>query len=226
MYLINTMAPIFVEGMRTVIQDEPDYRKNLLVGVVMAIGLGFHFNLVSLPVSGLWGPMLHNALTAGGITIVILTLFMNLTGQGRRRINTELSVEALPKINEFLDDFSASRGWDAEMTDRLHAVAEETLLVLINEDEGGSTSGRRRLLVLAASDGPTAEMEFASAPGDTENLEDRIALLRKPAPEMPGLAVERDISLRLLSHYASSVSHQQYHETEIITVRVAPASTG
>ena len=165
--------------------------------------------------------MVRNALTAGVITIVILTLFMNLTGHGRRRINTELSVEALPKINEFLDDFSTSRGWDAEMTDRFHAVAEETLLVLINEDEGGSTSGRRRLLVLAASDGPTAELEFASAPGDTENLEDRIALLRKPAPEMPELAVDRDISLRLLSHYASSVSRQQYHETETITVRVA-----
>ena len=226
MYLVTMMAPIFVEGMRTVIQDEPDYRKNLLVGVVMAIGLGFHFNLVSLPVSGLWGPMLHNALTAGGITIVILTLFMNLTGQGRRRINTELSVEALPKINEFLDDFSASQSWDAEMTDRLHAVAEETLPVLVNDDEGGSTSGRRRLLVLAVSDGPTAELEFASAPGDTENLEDRIALLRKPAPEMPELAVERDIPLRLLSHYASSVSHQQYHVTEIITVRVVPAASG
>ena len=55
MYLVTTMAPIFVEGMRTVIRDEPDYRKSLLVGVVMAIGLGFHFYSVSLPVSWLWG---------------------------------------------------------------------------------------------------------------------------------------------------------------------------
>ena len=38
--------------------------------------------------------------------------------------------------------------------------------------------------------------------------------------------VERDVSLRLLRYYASSVSHQQYRDTEIITeiitVRVAP----
>ena len=80
--------------------------------------------------------------------------------------------------------------------------------------------------VLAASDGPTAEMELASARGDTENLEDWIALLRKPAPEMPELAVDRDISLRLLSNYASSVNHQQYHETEIPTVRVAACLIG
>ena len=153
MYLVTMMALIFVEGMRTVIQDEPDYRKSLLVGVVMAIGLDFHFYSVSLPVS--W-----------------------LGGNAPQRCD----------------------GWR-------------------NYDSHPDS-------VLAASDGPTAELEFASAPGDTENLEDWIALLRKPAPEMPGLAVERDISLGLLSHYASSVSHQQYHETEIITVRVAPASTG
>ena len=57
-----------------------------------------------------------------------------------------------------------------------------------------------------------------------KNLEDRIALLKKPDPELPDFAViERDVSLRLLQHYASSVSHRQYMETEVMTVRVAPA---
>ena len=228
-YLIITLAPLFVEGMRTAIQDEADYRTSLMVGVAVAIGLGFEFNLLALPIGGLWGPMLQRGLTSGGIVVLILTGFMELTGQGRRRIDTELNVEALPRINEFLKDFSASRGWNAAMTDRLCAVAEETLLILASENEdsntSGKTGGRRRLLVLAASDGPAAELEFISAPGDAQNLEDRIALLKKPDPELPDFAViERDISLRLLQHYASSVSHRQYMETEVMTVRVVPAA--
>ena len=50
-----------------------------------------------------------------------------------------------------------------------------------------------------------------------ENLQDRIALLGEYADET---ASEREVSLRLLRHLASSVHHQQYHDTDIVTVRV------
>ena len=228
-FLLVAIAPLFVEGMRTAIQDETDSRKALLMGVAVAIGMGFEFNLLTLPISGLWSPLLQQGLTSGGIAVVLLTLFMELTGQGRRRIRTELHVEALPEISRFLQDFAASRGWKDEMTDRLQAVAEETLLVLTpwdeDENKDGHTRERRQLLILAASDGSAAELEFISVPSNAENLEDRIALLEKPDPELADFAgVERDIPLRLLHHYASSVSHRQYHETEVITVRVAPAA--
>ena len=225
-YLIVLLAPLFVEGMRTIMQDELDYRKGLLVAISIAVGVGFQFKLVSLPIGGLWGPMLQQGLTAGGITVILLTLFMEITGQGRHRFQTVLNMEALPDIIEFLRNFSSSRGWNAEMTERLHAVAEETLLILVNQYEDGDAHDQRRLLMLAASDGLTAELEFVTAPGDAENLEDRIALLKKPVPEMPELAIERDIPLRLLRHYASSVSHRQYHDIEVITVHVVPASRG
>ena len=33
---------------------------------------------------------------------------------------------------------------------------------------------------------------------------------------------EQEISLRLLRHLASSVRHQQYHDTDVVTVRVEP----
>ena len=163
--------------------------------------------------------MLQKGLTAGGLTAIFLTIFTELTSQGRRRLQSEVNVEELPRINKFLQDFSLSRGWNDEMSDRLYAVAEETLLILAPQDED-----RRLLLVFASSNGPTAELEFISAPSHADNLEDRIALLKKPVPEIPELEtmVERDVSLRLLRYYASSVSHQQYRDTEIITVRVAP----
>ena len=37
---------------------------------------------------------------------------------------------------------------------------------------------------------------------------------------------EMEVSLRLLRHFASSVHHQQYHDTDIITLQVdVPKST-
>ena len=48
-------------------------------------------------------------------------------------------------------------------------------------------------------------------------MEDRIALL---AEQNSGVAPEQEVSLRLLRALASSVRHQQYHDTDIVTVRV------
>ena len=61
-----------------------------------------------------------------------------------------------------------------------------------------------------------AELEFLAASGE-ENLEDRMVLLTERGGGAPA---EHEISLRLLRHYASSVYHQQYHDTDIVTVRV------
>ena len=35
--------------------------------------------------------------------------------------------------------------------------------------------------------------------------------------------MEQEVSFRLLQHYASSVRHSQYHDTDVITVRVESA---
>ena len=88
--------------------------------------------------------------------------------------------------------------------------------------------GTKRLRITASGDGPTAELEFVSATGSPENLEDRISLLTNSGPEAETAelgsfedAVGRDASLRLLRHYAASVTHLQYHDIEVIEVRVA-----
>ena len=44
-----------------------------------------------------------------------------------------------------------------------------------------------------------------------------MALLSERAADTP---VEQELSLRLLRHYASSVRHQQFHDTDVVTVRV------
>ena len=227
-FLMVVISPLFVEGMRLIMRDAPDYRTGLVVGVALAVGLGFQFELLAPPFGGVWRAMLQNGLTAGGVTVILLTAFTQLGTQGRRRIQTELGADALDEINAFLEDFARRRGWDARMADRLQVVADEVLVILGQAGGEADTGKRRKLLLLASGDGRAAELEFVSAPRDATNLEDRIALLTRPSPgglelDLPDLEtmMERDVPLRLLQHYASSVTHRQYHETEVITVRVA-----
>ena len=237
-FLIVITGPLLIEGMKLILRDAPDYRRSLIVGVSITIGLGFQFELVTLPVGGLWESMFQNGLTAGGVTVVVLTFVNEFSGRARHRTRAELSSEALPRINEFLEGFASSHGWGDSMTRRMQAAAEETLLILGHQDERGTVGEapgqgdgiRRQLLISAYNSGGVAELEFVSAPADgAGNLEDRIALLTEPGAETPEMelpdlesTVDRDASLRLLLHYASSVSHRQYHETEVITVRITP----
>ena len=155
-------------------------------------------------------------MTAGGLTAILLTLFMELTGPRRKRIETELTTDALPEVGAFLREFASRRGWSADATERLCSAGEEALLSLVQSEEGAKAGEARRLLVIARSSRKAAELEFIAAPGE-ENLEDRMVLLSERGGGAPA---EHEISLRLLRHYASSVYHQQYHDTDIVTVRV------
>ena len=159
----------------------------------------------------------QNGMTGGGLIAILLTLFVELTEPRRRRIEVEFDTSALPQIREFLADFASASGWDAAMAFRLNAASEETLLTLLNQDQSGE-SPKRRLLVVAHKHAGEAIMDFVAAPG-TANLEDRIALLGEQAATT---SLEREVSLRLLRHLASSVRHQQYHDTDIVTIRVTP----
>ena len=106
------------------------------------------------------------------------------------------------------------------MSERLDAVAEETLLTLLDVEGADDELDGRALRVTASKQDGRAVLEFVAA-ARGENIEDRMAVLDEPTADRP---VERDISLRLLQHYATSVLHQQYHELEIVTVHVNPPS--
>ena len=75
--------------------------------------------------------------------------------------------------------------------------------------------------LIASGSGRGAELEFITAPGEAGNLEDQLAVLDEPPPEIEEMLREGDVSLRMLRHLATSVSHRQYHETEIVTLHVA-----
>ncbi len=215
-YVTVLLALLFVVGMRIIVQDGVDYRKAMIAGVAFWIGVGFQDQAIFAEYLGeWWGALLGNGMTAGGLTAIFLTLFMELTAPRRQRIETALAVEALPEIVAFLEKFASRRGWNDEMTNRLCLSAEETLLILIQQGDG--EQAEKRLLLIMRSDGSNgAELEFIASTGEG-NIEDRMAYLREQTEEMP---IEHEISLRLLQHFTSSVRHQQYHDADIVTVRV------
>ena len=171
------------------------------------------------------GTLLKSGVTTGGFAAIAMILFLEFTSHRPMRFQSQLHIEALEDLNAFIARFADRRGWDTAMKDRLSAVAEETLLTLAPLDLEGEGEDEqrdgRRLVVLASSDGPVADLEFIGG-GNDENLEDRIRQLQQHDTETPA---ENELSLLLLRSYASSVRHQQYQDTDVITVRVTPPAS-
>ena len=217
-YITVLIGMLFVQGMKIVIQDGVDHRKAVVAGLSFWIGVGFQNQWVfaDLLGEGFLGVLLGNGMTSGAIVAVIMMVFMELTAPRRRRLEAAMDTETLPKLSEFLRAFASKAGWNDASTERLVLVGEETLASLSSDEHGELETGRgRRLVVTARTEGGSAELEFVSA-SEGENLEDRLAYLGE-APEIPD---GREISFRLLRHYASSVRHQKYHGVDIVTVRV------
>ena len=220
-YLILVTGTLFVEGARTVIMTEQNRQKVLVAGVAFWIGAAFQFGLISLPqLEGAWVTLLKSGITTGGFAAILMILFLEFTSHRSMRFQSELHIDALSDLNAFITRFAARRGWSDAMRDRLGAVAEETLLTLapldFEADEEEETKDGRRLVVLASSDGLVADLEFIGG-GNEANLEDQIRQLQQHDSSEP---VEQELSLRMLRGYASSVRHQQYQDTDVITVRV------
>ena len=215
-YLGVLLAMLFMVGMKIAIQDGIDYRKGLIVGVSFWIGVGFQNDMVFPEmVKEFAGGLFRNGVTTGGITAILMTFFVEWTGSRRSRFEAAFDISALPKIREFLASFAARSGWDAAMAVRLEAACEETLLTLVRDDE--DEESLRRLRLSAYREGNGAVLEFVVTARE-DNIQDRIALLADDPGDAPA---DQEVSLRLLRRLASSVRHQQYHGTDIVTVRVA-----
>lgn len=133
-----------------------------------------------------------------------------------RRGNVEMSLDAGVRrvLEEFLREFAERMKWDDEATRRLCAAGEETLMNLVERGEEAA-GGARRLRVAARNDGKDAVIDFLAAPQGA-NLEEEMGMIREGG--VPADA--REMSLRLLSHYAASVQHRQYRANDLVTVRV------
>ena len=165
--------------------------------------------------TGTLATLMSNGVTTGAVCVILLSLIMGLTSGRRRRLNVQMSMDSLPRMDEFLRGFAVRSGWNEPSVDRLRSAGEETLASLLSQ-ESQEENERNRLIINARRDDGLIELEFMVT-SEGENLEDKLAYLS----EQPEIHDEEDISFRLLRHYASSVQHRKYHDIDIVTVQVA-----
>ena len=208
-YLAVVIGLLGMFGIKILAAEGLDYRKSLIVGTGFWVGLACQFDLL-LPehMTGFVGELFGNGMTAGGVTVVLLSMVLGLTTPRPARIRIEFDDGALASVDEFMTGFAARIKAGDDMTRRLRAIGEETVHGLTHIGSG------RRLLVTARADGKSAELEFVAGAGET-NLEDLLAVV-----DVADLPYESTASLKLLRHYASSVVHRQYYETDVVTIRV------
>lgn len=212
-YVIIIMGLVFVEGLKTITEDNLDNRKAVVVGVAFWIGLGFQNQAIfGHLISGTFDAVLSNSVTTGSIVAALMIAFVELTSERRRRVNVDLDMSSLSEIDQFLVDYAKQIGWDEASTERMRAAGEETLAIMLEYEE---EDAQRRLIISARRDEEMLELEFLSGV-DRENLEDRLTYLS----EQPETFDEHEISFRLLQHYASAVRHQKFHDIDVITVHV------
>ncbi len=215
-YLLVMISMLFTLGIRIVVKDGMDIRKAAIVGLAFWIGAGFQYE-VFFPggLEGWLGELLSNGMASGGLAALGMTLFLELTNFGKKRFETELGVMAVSKVHEVIDQVAIRRSWSRRTVNRLRLVSEETISVL--NANRGEEDAKRRLLVIVRPGRSDVEMEFVASGGEG-NIEDRLALIAEEDDTAD--PVEHELSLRLLRHFASSVRHQQYLDTDIVTVKV------
>ena len=212
-YLLFIMGMIFVEAMRTIFQDGLEPRKALVVATSMTVGIGFIAgNPAAGLLSGAWELLLSNGMMVGALVAVFLIIFVEIANPRRRKLEVELNVDSLPRLDAFLAQIAERAGWDEAASNRLRFVGEEALNSLLGDDPH---QAERRLVVSARPSGAEVELEFLAALQEV-NIEDQMAYMGEQGDALE----ERQVSLRLLRHFASSVHHRKYHGIDIVTVEV------
>ena len=216
-FLVIALGMLFLEGMQTLVRAGLDPQKAMVVGLAFSIGLGMqHQNILKDLLSSPWDMLLGNGITIGTATAIALTAFLEWTSPRRRRLEVRLDIADLPRIDAFLRKIARGMGWDAAAAGRLRSAGEETLASLLQPSDEFQDGERPRLILAARPEAEAVELEFLAV-FDEQNLEDRLAFLNEQTESFDD---ERELSFRLLRHYASSVRHQKYHGLDIVTVRV------
>ena len=220
-FLLLALGIFFVEGLQTIIRDGLDLEKSLVVGLSFAVGAGLlQHNIVESLLGHPWGALLGNGITVGAATAIALTVFLNITRARPKRLDTRLDLANLPQIDGFMRDIAEQMGWSEASAQRLRSAGEEALSSLLqpgNEYKAGDATGRTpRLLIVARPEGRAVELEFVSVLEDEANLGDRLAYLDDEEESLD----DREVSFRLLRHYASSVRHHKYYGMDVVIVRV------
>ena len=214
--LMVIMGLLFVEGIRTVLQDGFSQQKAIIVGLALSVGIGLQtHNVLADPLGNPWGAAFGNSVVVGIFAAVLMSMLLELTASRRRRLETELDILSLPDILEFLSGLASRMRWSDESIARLCSAGEETLATMLHLRDDYEGEKTPRLVVIVRPAASSMEMEFLAVFSE-ENIEDRISYMSEQA-EAPDVS---ELSFRLLRHYASSVRHRKYHGLDVVAVQV------
>ena len=215
-YLMLAMGILFVSGCQTIMRDGLDPRRVLVVALASALGLGLHGHPVTRDLFGdQLGGLLGSGVTIGALVAIGMTLLLEATSTRRSRLEVTLEMASLSAIDDFLTGLASRLAWNEASTMRLRSAGEETLAVLLSQEDANEEAEQPRLVVVARPQDTVVELEFVATTRH-ENIEDQLAFLTDEA----ALPTMEDLSLRLLRYRASTVRHQKFHGVDIVTVQV------
>ena len=213
---------LFIEGSKAVFTSHMDYRKSVIVGVSMVLGISAA-SLGRLS-DGIWGDLMGNTIIVGGVTAIGMTVATGFRGFWRRRLSVDLSLSSLTDISVFMESFASRYDWNDSAKIRLNLAVEEVVLTLLDQSGENRSDKGRRLSASVHADGDAAEIELiVYSQQDFEgNIEDQLGLVS----DQGALDDPHQLSTRLLRHYASSVHHRKYYGADIVTCRVEKSVSG
>ena len=213
---------LFIEGSKAVFTSHMDYRKSVIVGVSMVLGISAA-SLGRLS-DGIWGDLMGNTIIVGGVTAIGMTVATGFRGFWRRRLSVDLSLSSLTDISVFMESFASRYDWNDSVKIRLNLAVEEVVLTLLDQSGENRSDKGRRLSASVHADGDAAEIELiVYSQQDFEgNIEDQLGLVS----DQGALDDPHQLSTRLLRHYASSVHHRKYYGADIVTCRVEKSVSG
>jgi NCS2 family nucleobase:cation symporter-2/xanthine permease XanP len=214
-YVLILLVLLFAQGLSMVSEGGLTYENGIVVCLSFWLGMGFQNQLVFPDHLPQWAhTLLDSGMTSGSFVAVLLTLVLAIKNRSQDRVTLQASVAAIPELQTFLARLATTVGWDKTASDRLQLAGEEALLFLIDKEEQASRTRPTPIRLSARESAGQLELEFLSGPG-AENIENLVSELgEKPR------ATEQEAGLRVLSHFATALRHEQFHDRNYLLVVV------
>ena len=218
-YIMVIFGVTFAQGMRIVFREGANRQNALVAGLAFWIGVGIQFQAIfpghlATPT----GRMLANGLTAGGLTVLLLTLFLELTGPRRRKTENGAAPGQPPGTRPFRrrlrDPVRLGRHGDGTSARRVRG----SVALSLAPGGGRARAGRGGTPPAGGRSGARATVPCWNSRRPRGPATWRTGCCCSET--RPDPTSERDLSLALLRHHATSVQHREYHNVDILAVRV------
>lgn len=219
-YILMILVLLFGHGVRMVNEEDLTFEAGIAVFLGFWVGTGFQGGFLFNDMLPDWAKLfLANGTTSGGITAIVIMLFLSMRNRSSNKITLPLETSSLLELRKLIQSYCKRLAWDDKAENRLMLIAEEALIFLLQNKQdrkkGDETKKSEMLYVKLTETDHEAELEYISAPANI-NVESALLALNKVGESN----AEDQISLRLIKGMAKDVKHLQYHGTDYLLLRV------